>query len=453
MSLTQASIGIDWGTHSSKWTWKCLEPGSGKIIEARFKILYSDVCLEHDSKRIFLSEDSPLTGSDYESSVKGRLIKNPDALFWASPQRRSRLTLGELVSFSLWFLLGEAYQDLCSAVGRQPGEIDIRFSLPNWVDLAEGAVGRAYYEQAARVACYMFASDREAWSRAPRPVREQWQDDVKKAMKVLDISDDSKIDTDDPQGFRSMLQRNPDVGSGVTFRFVAESSAAGLVGLRVTEEDEGRFLRKILVVDVGAGSTDIGYVIRSIPPKDSGANEALCQLPPANTCQIAGEDLTRRIVGIYRSRGENIGFGEAELRKIVGADKEWLRHPNVTDWIRSIAEHVRSYVNDVPDRHWLPEMPGLQVLITGGSGVVAGLREAILSAAAEGLRQRGISVNVINATRPMILKMGGPAATDANRLAVAFGAASEDFPRLTYLTKMGPPMPKPTVRVAPSWTG
>lgn len=450
MPQTRASIGIDWGTHSSKWTWS--ESDSPKVLQVPYKILRSEVCLEDGTNRVFLDSDAPGAGLVYISSVKGKLIKNPDQPFWGGPQKRIRLTLGELVSFSLWFLLGEAYQNLCTTIGRGPEKIDVRFSLPNWVDIAEGAVGRACYDQAARVACHMFASDREAWSRTPRPLREEWQEQIRRALELLNMSDDSPIDTD-RQGFRSMLQRQYDVREGVKFRFVAESSAAGLTGLRVTEEDESRYLRKILVVDVGAGSTDIGYVIRSIPPKDSGASEALCQLPPANTCQTAGEDLTRRIVEVYRSRGEEIGFDEAERRKTVGGDEEWLGHPAVAEWIRSIAEHVRRYVSDISDKRWLPEMPGLQVLIAGGSGVVAGLREAILSATTEGLRQRGISVNVINATSSMSLKLEGPAATDANRLAVALGAASEDLPRLTYFQKLDPPMPTKTVRFPPSWTG
>lgn len=452
MPQTKASIGIDWGTHSSKWTWVWSESDSSRVLQGPYKILRSEVCLEESTKRIFLDVEAPRADSVFISSVKGKLIQNPDQSFWAGRLRRIKLTLGELVSFSLWFLLGEAYQNLCSTIEKQPEEIGVRFSLPNWVDIAEGAVGRACYEQAAKVACHMFAGDREAWSRTPHLLRDQWQEDIQRVLQELSISDDSEIDTD-RGGFRSMIQRDSNVGEGVRFRFVAESSAAGLAALRVTEEDESKYLRKILVVDVGAGSTDIGYVIRSIPRKDSGSHEALCQFPPANTCQIAGNDLTRRIVGIYRSRGEDIGFDEAESRKIVGEGKEWLTHPAVTDWVRSIAEHVQRYVSDVPDRYWLRMAPGLQVLITGGSGIVDGLRDAILSTTKEGLKRCGVSTDVIDLTSPMTLELDGPAARDANRLAVALGASSEDLPRLTYIPKMDSPMPKATVRAAPSWTG
>lgn len=452
MPQTRASIGIDWGTHSSKWTWTCLESDSAKVLQGPYKILRSEVCLENGTNRIFLDTDAPRAGSVYISSVKGKLIKNPDQPFWGGLQKRIWLSLGELVSFSLWFLLGEVYQNLYTTVGRQPEEVDVRFSLPNWVDIAEGAVGRACYKQAAKVACHIFANERDGWSCNSRPLREQWQRAVQGALRTLNISDDSEIDADH-HGFRTMLRRPHDIGKGIKFRFVAESSAAGLTGLRAAEEEEKKFLRKILVVDVGAGSTDIGYVIRSPLRQESGANEALCQLPPANTCQIAGEDLTRRIVEIYRSRGQDIGFDEAERRKTVGEDKEWLIYPAVQEWVRGIAEHVQRYVIDIPDYSWLPELPGLLVLITGGSGVVAGLREEMLSATARGLRQRGISADVINATSPMILNLEGPAARDANRLAVALGAASEDLPKLNYFSKLDPRVGKPTVRLHPSWTG
>lgn len=141
-------------------------------------------------------------------------------------------------------------------------------------------------------------------------------------LEVLDISDESEINRD-ADGFRAVLKRTFNVGEGVGFRFVAESSAAGLTGLRDAEIEMGdsKFLRKILVVDVGAGSTDIGYVLRTIPRTVSDAKELLCQLPPANTRELAGADLSRRIVAICRSRGEHITFNEAEKRKMVGEDK------------------------------------------------------------------------------------------------------------------------------------
>jgi hypothetical protein len=226
-----------------------------------------------------------------------------------------------------------------------------------------------------------------------------------------------------------------------------------LAGLRQANGSDSGYLLKLLVVDVGAGSTDVGYVIRSMPPRDEEVKEALCQLPPANTCQSAGEDLSRRIIGIYRTRGKHITLDEAEVIKITGAETDWLTHPTVTEWMRSVAEHVRAYVLDIPDQRWLPLMPGLQVLVTGGSAVVPGLREEIVNAAVQALRQRGMTSDVIDKTQPMRLSLDGPAARDANRLAVAIGAADPDLPRLSYFSRLDPPMPHTNVKTPPSWTG
>lgn len=88
--------------------------------------------------------------------------------------------------------------------------------------------------------------------------------DHRSNRETFDISDESPIDTD-PYAFRTMLQWVSEVEAGVRFCFVAESSAAGLAGLRRTGDEDRGFLLKLLVVDVGAGSTDVGCVIRSVP--------------------------------------------------------------------------------------------------------------------------------------------------------------------------------------------
>jgi hypothetical protein len=46
MSDFTALLGIDWGTHSSKWLWK-IAGDDGSAREGRFKILRSDVRLEN----------------------------------------------------------------------------------------------------------------------------------------------------------------------------------------------------------------------------------------------------------------------------------------------------------------------------------------------------------------------------------------------------------------------
>lgn len=450
MSHTKALIGIDWGTHSSKWTWSLLESDSQVTSGQFFRILRSDVRLD-SNQQIFLSTEAPPSGSIFEFSLKGTLIRDPYGSFWEGRRKHSKLSLGELVSFSLWFLLGEAYESLCVTTGIEPESVEIRFSLPNWVGSDNAAAARSSYEQAARVACQIFVKERRGWSQESTPNREKWHSTVGAVLDELRISNDTEVATA-TKDFAALLQHTFTVAPDVTFRFVAESSAAGLTGLRDIEAElEGhKYLRKILVVDVGAGSTDIGYVLRTIP---QGASEALIQLPPANTCSFAGEELSLSIVEIYRSRGERITHAEAELIKTVREDKDWLTHPAVDQWRSRIADHVLSYVSDLPDRRWLPEEPALQVLITGGSGVVSGLDEKILEAVKRGLERCAAPQTVIDATSLMKLSLVGSAATDANRLAVALGAASDDFPRLNYYTELKPPMPHAPVRRVPGWTG
>lgn len=443
--MSKALIGIDWGTHSSKWNWMIGE--EDEYERGEFNIVRSDVRLNRDN--ILLSVDPPPVGSIFESGIKGKLIRDPNVPFWVGPRRPIRLTLGELVSFSLWSLLSEAYQNLCMKRPVEPKTIDVRFSLPNWVGIDEAAAARSMYEQAARCACHIFLNDRKAWLRTPSPSREGWQKTVKRALVNLNLSDDLEIDK---AGFRSAIERIFEIDGTMTFRFVAESSAAGLTGLREFEDEAApRFLRKILVVDVGAGSTDVGYVLRT--RSADGAEEVLVQLPPANTCKVAGEALSQCIVEIYRSRGDKIGFDDAELRKTTGSGEDWVSHSSVTEWKRGIAEHVEQYVRDIADERWLPYALPLHVLVTGGSAIVSGLREEILSAARNGLIKRNVDRKIIESTVLMTLDTQGPRANDVNRLAVVIGAASQELPRLSYHDNLQPPERETPVRAAPGWTG
>ena len=202
-------------------------------------------------------------------------------------------------------------------------------------------------------------------------------------MAALEISDFSQRKREH-EDFQLLLDREPlNVGESVKFRFVAESSGAGLTGLRYAdtkdEIEKKKYKRKILVVDVGAGSTDIGYVIRSVSPSNSDTKEFLCQFPPAGTCAVAGNELSRRLQEIYRRRGKEIAFEEAENRKTLGPDTQWLDDPTVDEWKAGIASQVRTYVSEIQDDNFLYSDPGLDILVTGGSGSVAGLRDQILT--------------------------------------------------------------------------
>lgn len=93
------------------------------------------------------------------------------------------------------------------------------------------------------------------------------------------------------------------------------------------------------------------------------------------------------------------------------------------------------------------------MLLTGGSSVVPGLGEKILEVVKSALNQRGFDDSVVRLTSLMTLNLSGPAAADANRLAVALGAASEEFPGLNYYSELAPAMPHQTVVRQRGWTG
>src|SRR3989442_15754467 len=99
-----------------------------------------------------------------------------------------------------------------------------------------------------------------------------------------------------------------------------------------------------------------------------------------------------------------------------------------------------------------PIEPSLHVLITGGSGIVTGLQEEILTAAKNGLEQRNVDPRVIDGTALITLDTDGPYANDVNRLAVVLGAASEELPTLSYHDSLDPPTSDVPVRAKRGWT-
>jgi hypothetical protein len=382
--------------------------------------------------------DAPSRSSVFKSSLKRHLIQYPDGPFWEGRLRNIGMTLGELVAYSLWQLVSEAYEDFIGEIGSIPRRIEVRFSLPNWVDGPESAEARARYEQAARIACSLIN-----FGKTGQPLRvaqNDWHARVANALAVLKISDETPVDYGE-DGFCRTLEKSFRIDDWVKFQFVAESSAAGLAVLRKTGELPPGYLHKILVVDVGAGSSDIGYVIRSV--NDRG-KEGLSQLPPASTCQTAGDDLTKRIVDVYREKGTPISFDEAEAAKVGRRIDEWVKHPTVADWIESIASHVAEYVRNIPDESWLPSVdPPLDVVVTGGSGAVPGLREVLTLSAERVLRSRFGR----GSTRTISLELPSPYDRDANLLAVAMGTASEELPLLEYFRRLERRLERTTVRM------
>lgn len=125
---------------------------------------------------------------------------------------------------------------------------------------------------------------------------EKWKQLVEKACNDLAFPEDNKIKISDmtlteykPSDFYNGTP-NHDI---LKWRYLVESCAAGLPYLRtiVLNSPPGvPGLGKLLVVDVGAGSTDIGYMLRTISVNSSSEN--LLYFTPAPTCPIAGNKLT-----------------------------------------------------------------------------------------------------------------------------------------------------------------
>src|SRR5256885_90119 len=97
---TGAFLGIDWGTHSSKWA--CYEARRGAYV-SEFPLYSSDLM----SKDEFLTFGTTLLNDDDGArALKGLLINDPLGVsFWESQRHDANTSLGEAVSFSLCCLL------------------------------------------------------------------------------------------------------------------------------------------------------------------------------------------------------------------------------------------------------------------------------------------------------------------------------------------------------------
>lgn len=196
-------------------------------------------------------------------------------------------------------------------------------------------------------------------------------------------------------------------------------------------------LGKLLVVDVGAGSTDIGYMLRTINLKKK---ENLFYFTPAETLRVAGDELTGKIRDYHLTGGKNITFQEAEAFKITKID-DWIDKPFVNNWRNTISEYVKQYIVVVPDERWLQADVPLQIIITGGSGFVPGLTDEIKLKVSEGLRSKGLNYKIADNIRlfnVLVPNWQFSTREDYARMAVAIGSSDRDKPSLKYLPKMDP---------------
>src|SRR5207253_45792 len=95
------------------------------------------------------------------------------------------------------------------------------------------------------------------------------------------------------------------------------------------KSDVSLSVRKILVVDIGAGSTDAGYMLRTVQVKSG--KPLLVWLPPSAALDKAGRWLTDHILADWAQSGRGKTITEAELYKTSGST-DWYRKPFVDEW-------------------------------------------------------------------------------------------------------------------------
>ena len=448
MANKVAYLGIDWGTHSAKWAGRFV--GDGGVV-SDMPLYSSDLARTGDSLT-FSPDLATLDEDSLIRSVKGRLIQDPLGQdFWCSDRLDTGTSLGEAVAFSLCCLLSDAVSRIEGNVG--PCPIDIGFSFPNWlVDPTKAAKAAVeHFLQAVKVTVNLLGhvpSDELPQPRKNFPII-RWKDLVGQAL--------ARSREEDGDGKTLSIDNMTQLGFSLptyeaSWSFLVESGAAGLPYLRAMNIETvpgASGLAKLLVVDVGAGSTDVGYMLRVQNRRTEQQN--FYYFRPASSFPEAGDVLTQELVKHYSARGEPITYREAEGRKLL--DTSWADLQFVASWRRRICEHVREYVEGIPDKRWLPLPVPLNIVVTGGSGLVPGLGDAVKDAVVEALdrlhiNQRTRSKVVLSRSHIPNLSFRTEAAY-AQR-AVCLGASDPEKPGFRYIDRMDPP-PKMSIQAPPRW--
>jgi hypothetical protein len=197
--------------------------------------------------------------------------------------------------------------------------------------------------------------------------------------------------------------------------------------------------RKVLVIDIGAGSTDAGYMLRTIrrdPRTNKPSEPILIWMPAAAALDLAGTWLTDHIYADWHQQGRKATRSEAEDYKTSGVT-EWYSRPYVKKWCDDIAAHVAHYMSGVRDTMRLPHKPFLELVVTGGSSAVAPIKPALLEGVKDSLLRRGIGAGVVEGTaviEPYLaaLSQGGYSDTQMAQLAVSLGASHPKMVDLTH---------------------
>jgi hypothetical protein len=432
-------LGIDWGTHSSKWVVQTdsRSPVIGPIWD-------SAVCCLDDSLHMF-TLDERFDNPAREMALKRKLIQDPDQPFWEGHRPKLGSTLGEAVVFSLLCLLFDA-QNALEKKGKtliHDGPLTLRFSHPNWIS-EDNIRALSYYRDAVAVAVSIFVqgAQHKIGTRSVSISGNTLRNAVDRHRRVIEglPAFPSRYD------YREYLKCSKGTIKNTNWELVFESCAAGfpylLEGERETFEDiltkfpAAKRVRKILVVDVGAGSTDAGYMVRTVRPRNSKRimRPLLIWLPAADALEVAGRWLTDKILADFKQQGRRTTGVEAEEHKI--GSQTWFQKPYVKEWTTLIGDHIAEYIRDIRDDICLPKDPMLEVVLTGGSSVVKPLREATLDKITSALRDRKIgeglsrATKIIDLVRPESLSKSYRT-VEVAQLAVALGASDPLLAEMT----------------------
>ena len=277
-------------------------------------------------------------------------------------------TLSEATVFSLYVLMIDALQTAKRHAYPMPGigDLEVRVTHPNWMS-SDSMVALGYLRDAAVIA----------------------------AMRVFDWPEYASDDSGSARcRLIAALDQTSQAGSGdvaIRSQLVRVRHVCGLVEGRHSDDHLATrvrilccwFLiprerepatfdpddpelparpRKLLVVDIGAGSTDSGYMLRTDTSRARSLN--WLWLPAAVALPRAGRWLTDRIRQDWLQQGRPGTEAEAEDYK-TGGTEDWYTRHYVKAWCESIAEHVGDYIEHVPDSTRLPRNPPLEIVVTG----------------------------------------------------------------------------------------
>jgi len=442
-------IGIDWGTHSSKGA--CYESAKSCYLDW-MPILSSDLLCTDDCL-IFNPPEEVGNREEIRRGLKEVLINDPlGAHFWNSERLDTRTSLGEAVSFSLCCLLAEAKRSIEKDFGTIKGlEVEVGFSFPNWLVNPRRTfrVASKNFHQACSVAIALFSllkSEDLPQPGIPFPISNM------KRM-VDSVLKDACTKEDIELNVRNVSEEIfPSLREEIKWCYIMESGAAGLPYLRATHIENIAGvpgLAKLLVIDVGAGSTDVGYMLRVISRKEQ--RERFYYFPPATSFNVAGNKLTNDLLEYYSAAGDPITYMEAEIRKL--RQTGWHNLAFVQEWRRQICQHVSEYVQSIPDERWLPMPVNLNVIITGGSGLVPGLKDELGEAIRSALERKRFdnrTVNCVVFKDEQLPSIDFSTKAEYARRAVCLGASDFDKPGFRYIQKMDPPT-APRVVGGPAW--